>query len=63
MKNTKTELNEESVKKCMKRKKKLCTKGKTEITLKEHPRRPDLPVPYYSPSGRSSPEMALSVDH
>ena len=38
-------------------------KGRIEITLKEHPGRVDLPVPHYSPSGRSSPKMALSVDH
>ena len=38
-------------------------KGRTEITLKEHLGIADLPVPHYSPGGRSSPEMALSADH
>ena len=38
-------------------------KGRTEIMLKEHPGRADLPVPHYSPSSRSSLEMALSADH
>ena len=44
-------------------KRKLYTKGRIEITLKEHPSRADLPVPHYSPDGRSSREMALSVGH
>ena len=51
MKNTKTKLNEENVKKCMKRKRKAIYKGKTEITLKEHLGIADLPVPHYSPGG------------
>ena len=38
-------------------------KGRTEIMLKEHPGRADLPVPHYSPGSRSSLEMALSADH
>ena len=38
-------------------------KGKTEIMLKEHPGRVDLPVPHYSPGGPSSQKMALSTDH
>ena len=44
-------------------KKNYIQKGRTEITLKEHPGRADLPVPHYSPTGRSSLEMALSADH
>ena len=46
-----------------KKKKSYIQKGKIGITLKEHPGRADLPVPHYSPSGRSSPEMTLSADH
>ena len=44
-------------------KRKLYTKGRMEITLMEHPGRADLPVPHYSPDGRSSQETVLSVGH
>ena len=47
----------------VKEKKIYIQKGKTEITLKEHPGRADLPVPHYSPGGGSFLGMALSVDH
>ena len=57
-------LKKYNIKKCKKGKEKLYTKkNRIEITLKEHPGRADLPVPHYSPEGRSSREMALSVGH
>ena len=46
-----------------KEKKNYIQKGRIEIMLKEHPDRVGLPVPHYSPGGRSSLEMALSADH
>ena len=46
-----------------KEKKNYIQKGRTKITLKEHPGRADLPVPHYSPGGRSAPEMASSANH
>ena len=46
------------------RKRKIIYKrDRIEITLKEHPGRADIPVPYYSPGGRSSREMVLSAGH
>ena len=46
-----------------KEKKNYIQKGRIEITLKEHLGRADLLVPHYSPGGRSSREMDLSVGH
>ena len=43
------------------KRKTIYKRGRIEITLKEHLGRADLSVPHYSPGGRSSREMALSV--
>ena len=45
------------------KRKTMYKRGRIEITLKEHSDRADLLVPHYSPDGRSSREMALSIGH